>query len=324
MVSKEEIYEFVKNNGPVLTTTIVKEFRLNSVYAGAYLAELVSDKKIKVSNIRSGTSPVYYHDGQESSLVNFFSYLPAEERDSLSQLFQTRILEDVSLSTQAKITMRRFKEFAVPLGVTVDNKHHLFWKWNTLQDQEAEAMIRQYMQIPSEKTIPSIPSPPQEKQTVSLDWQKKFEELAVSHKSLKGELESLKKTKKITEASRNFKEEGQMTLTDTHQQFIAEPHEFTKRLHGFFKERSIAILEYTVIKAGEIDLLVSLPTALGGTTYYCKAKDRKRIGEGDLSSALLCGQLKHLPTAFITTGALSKKTEEMMDKQFQSLLFKRL
>jgi len=56
--------------------------------------------------------------------------------------------------------------------------------------------------------------------------------------------------------------------------------------------------------------------------YYCKAKVGKRVNEGDLSSSFIVGQSKKLPTLFLSTGELTKKAVEFLEKELPGVCFK--
>jgi hypothetical protein len=67
-----------------------------------------------------------------------------------------------------------------------------------------------------------------------------------------------------------------------------------------------------------------VPTAVGQMKYYCKAKNKKKSNDGDLSIAYLKGQSMSLPTLFLTPGDLSKHAAEMIGKEFKQLIFRKL
>ena len=74
----------------------------------------------------------------------------------------------------------------------------------------------------------------------------------------------------------------------------------------------------------DLDLIVEVPSAVGSLTYYCKAKNKKRISDSDLSSAFVQGQLKKLPVLFLTKGELTKKAREMLSKEFKNIKIKKI
>ncbi len=93
--------------------------------------------------------------------------------------------------------------------------------------------------------------------------------------------------------------------------------EFFNQVIKYFKENSINIVEHKVIrKKSEIDMTVRLPSVVGNLEYYCKAKNKKKVNDGDLSSAFVQGQMKKMPVLFLMTGDLTKKAKELLSTEF--------
>ena len=65
---KTKILSFIQRNGPSLPIHISKQINENMKFAGAVLSELISNKKVLISNAKVGGSPVYYLPGQENKL----------------------------------------------------------------------------------------------------------------------------------------------------------------------------------------------------------------------------------------------------------------
>jgi len=78
---------------------------------------------------------------------------------------------------------------------------------------------------------------------------------------------------------------------------------------------NIEIIEKKVIRKNtEIDLMIKIPTPVGKMKYFCKAKSKKRVSDGDLSSAYILGESRKLPVLFVINGKLTKKAETMMSE----------
>ena len=69
--TRERIVEIVKQKGPVLPVHISKEIGSDILMASAHLAELTASKRLKISTIKVGGSPLYYLQGQEEMLQKF-------------------------------------------------------------------------------------------------------------------------------------------------------------------------------------------------------------------------------------------------------------
>ena len=69
------ILDFIRIKGPSLPTQIAKHIGKDSLMASVYLSELASTKKILISWLKVGASPLYYLPGQQNKLQNFSSKL---------------------------------------------------------------------------------------------------------------------------------------------------------------------------------------------------------------------------------------------------------
>ena len=99
--------------------------------------------------------------------------------------------------------------------------------------------------------------------------------------------------------------------------------QFNSRLIDFFRKHNIEVVEQQIVKKGtETDFIIKIPSPVGQLLYYCKAKNKKRCSETDLSSAFATGQLKKLPVLFVATGELTKKGNEFLSNEFQGITAK--
>jgi hypothetical protein len=99
---------------------------------------------------------------------------------------------------------------------------------------------------------------------------------------------------------------------------------FYKTLKGYFDEKRIEVKEVIKKKKKDHELIISIPSAVGRVEYYCRAKDKKKCNDGDLSSAYLTAQSKKLQPIFITTGEVTKKAKEKLNNEFKGMILKEL
>ncbi len=71
-------------------------------------------------------------------------------------------------------------------------------------------------------------------------------------------------------------------------------------------------------------MLIEIPSSVGGLKYFCKAKNKKKVNDGELSSIYIQAQSRKLPVLFITKGEFTKKAKEMLEKEFKGLKVKQL
>ena len=79
---KEKIIFTLRRRGPCLPVHIANEIQTSILFASAFLSELVSEKKIKMSYMKVGSSPIYFIPGQERHLERFSEHLKSKEKEA--------------------------------------------------------------------------------------------------------------------------------------------------------------------------------------------------------------------------------------------------
>ncbi len=96
--------------------------------------------------------------------------------------------------------------------------------------------------------------------------------------------------------------------------------DFLKKTHSFIQLKNIQVKELEVIrKTSEANMIIELDSAIGRLIFYAKAKKKARLNEGDLSTVFFEAQTKRLPPLLLTTGKLTKKAKEKLNKEFKGL-----
>jgi len=150
MVKQDEIISVIRQKGPLLPSTLAKKIGTNILIASAHLSDLVDKKRVFVSSIKVGGSPVYYVEGQKPKLQDFSSNLNEKDQKTFELLKNKKILRDDELGQLERVSLRNIKDFAVPLQVTRGEEKVLFWKWYLLSNQEAESLIKQRLETKKE------------------------------------------------------------------------------------------------------------------------------------------------------------------------------
>lgn len=150
----DQILLFVKANGPTLPTRIARIIKTDILIASAHLSDLSSQKKLMISNLKVGGSPLYYFLGQEDQLFRFaVDNLNPKDFTVLETLKEKKILREADLDLLSKVALRGLKDFAIPLQVRTKDRAELFWKWHSLSSDDTNAGIKRLIS-PIEENIP--------------------------------------------------------------------------------------------------------------------------------------------------------------------------
>ena len=85
-MNEDQVIRIVATKGPIIPIQIVKEIGGNTMFAGAILSQLSEKKRVFVSSIKVGGSPLYYIKGQESRLQDYVKYLNEKDRKTFEKL----------------------------------------------------------------------------------------------------------------------------------------------------------------------------------------------------------------------------------------------
>ena len=282
---RDKVLAIIRMRGPVLPADIAKALSLTTLLASAVLSELVSKGVLKISSVKVGGSPLYFLKGQEIQLEKYKHHLNEKDQRTFELLKNERILQDKTQSPLVRVSLRQIKDFAVPISVKIKTGEELFWKWYTLTNEEATPVVKRLLGIKEKAFVKK------EKLPETMQPEQKERKIEAAQKTLE-------KPKQAQDVVDNFLD---IVL-------------------AFFSKNNISVIERAVVrKKKELDFIVELPSPVGRLKYYCKAKNKKRVTEADLSTAYVQGQAKKLPVLFITPGNLSKKANEMRSVEFSNM-----
>ncbi len=358
MDHRENLLKIVQDKGPLLPSQINKELRTNVLFASAMLSEMVDQKKLRISSMKVGGSPLYYCDGQEKSLEGFAEKLGDADRKAFHLLKDKGVLRDRDLDPQVRVSLREIKDFAVPLEVNANGSSDLFWKYFLVGDGDAESLIKEYINRMAGDSAGGKGASEKEVQATISDVDRPAPEPPAPEEELVREvdapLEGVEPQKPVTSVKMTPLEDGEVpefayqtsvsfsTEIDTDARVRlekaqppqepepAEPEfpeddEFFQKIRHFFESSGIEIVEFENVRTGvEYDFVVKLPSNVGSLNYYCKARSKSKLNDGDVSTAFVHGQMKKLPILLLTVGELTRKAEELLDKEFRNMFVKRI
>src|SRR3989344_2228805 len=152
MIDQDKILDFLTTSGPTLPTKVAKNIGSEIFIASAHLSLLASQGKVIISQLKIGSSPLYYLPGQEDQLYQFAAgNINHKELQVLDFLRKAKVLREANLDLLAKVALRSLKDFATPLHVVVKGRRELFWRWHLLSAEETKRLIGDLLSQQEEK-----------------------------------------------------------------------------------------------------------------------------------------------------------------------------
>lgn len=125
---KEKIIVILRKNGPSLPVHIAREIESSILFTSAFLSELASEKRIKISHMKVGNSPLYYLSGQEQLLEKSSHYLKSKEKEAFTLLKEKKFIKDSGQDPAIRVALREIKDFAIPFK----KDEEIFWRYFTI------------------------------------------------------------------------------------------------------------------------------------------------------------------------------------------------
>src|SRR3989338_7954232 len=127
-----KIVDFLRMRGPSLPIHIAKYLQMNSLFVSAFLSELVDDRRVIVSNMRVGGSPLYLLQGQEPRLDSYHQHLHPKEIEAYLLLKKEGILKDAEQDPAIRVALRAIKDFAIAFKIDDD----IYWRYLVVKETE--------------------------------------------------------------------------------------------------------------------------------------------------------------------------------------------
>lgn len=337
-----KILQIIRIRGPVMPSQINKEVNVDVLTGSAILSELADKGQLKISNIKVGNSPLYYAPGQESMLQKYADHLNSQDKAVFDMLRERKVLRDKALDTLPRVALRQMKDFAKPINVRMNNEDVLFWKWYLISNDEAAQLLKGLMpqeprkEIPKEsvrKQEPIVQRPQQIFSQKPAEKELRYETAEkpkIEEKKEKQEkLEIIQKRpvdQRKTEKAEKIEKKIQEKQEKPAELQKEEPKDkFFRSIKDYFDSNRIEMVDFKVIrKESDLEFTIKIPSPVGSLMYFCKAKNKKKFTDGDLSSVFLEGQRKNMPILFLVTGELTKKANEMLGIEFKNMSVKRI
>jgi hypothetical protein len=303
----------------------MKEVGGDTMIIGAMLSELASNKLIKISNTKIGGTPTYYAPGQEPKLETLISHLNSKDRETVTILKENKVLKDEEQSPLIRVSLRNIKDFARKIEVNLSTGPVVFWRYYMIPEQEAVGMIKHQLGLDKPKEEPKHVETPKhiEAPKPVIVEENPFDEKTIEAPAPKTATKAKptrapSKPRKPTEAKPTIQTPlpGNIETEDT---------EFYSSVQKYFETNLISVLSSKILtKKTQYEYTIQIPSHVGTLAYYCVARDKKAINEGDISNAYILGQKKGMPILYLTTGALTKKAQALLTTEFRSMTVKNI
>lgn len=138
LVIKEQVVSILRRRGPSLPVHVGRETQQSMLFASAFLSELISDKRVKVSSMKIGGSPLYFLPGQEPNLERFgLEHLKSREKDAFILLKDNKFLKDKDQEPAIRVALRALKDFAFPF----QNNGEIVWRYFTVPESDFQSSL---------------------------------------------------------------------------------------------------------------------------------------------------------------------------------------
>ncbi len=307
---KDKALEFVKLNGPLLPVKIAKAIGKDITFAGALLSELVANKKVKVSIAKIGGSPVYYTPGQEARLQTLEPYLHGREKDAYKLLKEKRLIWEGDAEPWQRVALRDLKDFAIPINVIAEDGSNMsFWKWYLASEDDIKPSISRYLE-PQKGSLEKT----HEKIIIQENTEIVRQDAKQTRQEILQDFITPVEIKKTTE----YFDKPEVKVKQSKRGKLTSPIE----LENYLNKKQIEILSKEIGKKGkEVDMIAYVPSGLGKIKFFIAYRNKKKIGEADISMIFSRSQVKNIPAILLSTGELTKKAKEYLEKDFRSVTF---
>ena len=323
---KERIVGTMRLRGPSLPVHIARTINTSPIFASAFLSELYSEGRVKISNMKVGSSPLYYLPGQENLLENFIEYLNQREKEAFYLLKKEKILHDDVQTPVVRVALRAIKDFAIPIKINIKGEARAIWKYHMLPEMEFRSVAEQYFSPETRREIKEeIKTIAVQKVEVPLmeQAQQIHEQIvnvrqAVSEKPL--EVEKEEENLEIEEEDEN----REILIEKPLKKMKAKDFEFSNKVKEYLSKKDIELLSIVEEKKKDFTARVRIDMAFGKQEYFLVAKDKKKISEIDLTMAHQRAQSEKILALILSPGEPDKKAMEYLRTWRNLVKFERI
>ena len=276
---KERIISTLKSKGPSLPVHIAGEIKSSILFSSAFLGELVSEKKVKISHMRVGSSPLYFLVGQEPSLEKFFQHLRSKEKEAFLLLKEKKFLRDSAQNPAIRVALREIRDFALPFK----SGEEIIWRYFLVPESEfkiTEKKPEKLLEIEVKKPV-----------------------LAVAEKETQKPLDIFSKESKEEPETKPKKRKAYRRKTS------GKENEFLNSVKEFLSANSMDLLDTKTSGRREIILRI----VDKGEEKLLVAYNKNKISGDDIIKASKKASKENLPYIVLGLGGPLKKIDSLIE-----------
>ena len=259
---KRKIISFLDSNGPSLPVRIAKKIEMEPVFASAILSELLNEKRIKLSHMKVGASPLYLLPNQEKKLEEQNSNLKNIEREAYLKLKENKFIIDKDETPAIRVALRNIKDFAKSFNF----KEKIIWRYAFISEEEIINLL------------------------------KKENPEKIEKKRIENNLEIKIPKEIITHSKEIIPKENKMEDIFKENEFSTE---FSEEVKNFLSKNKIELVEEIQADKKEIVAKISIETTLGKLNFILIAKNKKTTSKDEIHSALQRANYHKMPCLYL-------------------------
>lgn len=304
---KEKIISTLRNRGPSLPVHISDAINSSMLFSSAFLSELVAEKKIKMSHMRVGSSPIYYLEEQENKIENFSNYLKSKEKDAFQKIKEEKFLIDDEQEPAIRVALREIKDFAKPFK----NQERIIWRYFT----ESENNLEQKEEFPKKELQKEGEMVPEEKGGITVQKQeeqiKKPEEEIISQEKTLDIFEKAEEEPKKEQVETKEKKKIPSKKPAKKKTSQKKNEKFFNKVKEFLSEKEIEILDIIGFDKSELVLKIKEPESYEEKLLI--AFNKKKISEADILKSYKKSQEHELKYVLLAHSEPTKKTTNIIE-----------
>jgi len=278
MQIKRNMVSLINSNGPTLPVQIARQTGLSILFASAFLSELFNEKEIKMSNLRIGSSALYFIEGQEAQLEKYSQYLKSKEKDAFVLLKEKKILKDSEQHPAIRVALREIKDFAIPF----EKNGERFWRY--FLSEESEEVKIEVIEVKEEPLIEI-----KEEQLLEIKETEDIQEEPPKKEKTPKKVKKESKTKKSSKTEK--KDEN-----------------FFNKIKEFLEKKKVEIIDIKDFKNDEAILKVKK----NGEEELLFVFNKKKITEKEVIKAYKKATDNKMKYSVLSLGETPKKLDELI------------